>query len=106
MTTEASSQSKAPHSASHVRPYRIDTHQHLFPPKWVSEYGEAIVSIAPGMPTSIAREWSPQNAIEAMDKFDIPINAVVEPGCCRTPPPTSRRQQRRGPRARGGDNNG
>jgi predicted TIM-barrel fold metal-dependent hydrolase len=71
MSTEANSQSKTPLSASHVKPYRIDTHQHLFPPKWVSEYGEAIVSIAPGMPTSIAREWTPQNAIEAMDKFDI-----------------------------------
>ena len=28
-----------------------------------------------------------------------PLNAVVEPGCCRTPPPSSRRQ-RRAPRAR------
>ena len=31
-----------------------------------------------------------------------PLNAVVEPGCCRTPPPSSRRQRliRRAPRAR------
>ena len=31
-----------------------------------------------------------------------PLNAVVEPGCCRTPPPSSRRQ-RRAPRARAED---
>jgi 6-methylsalicylate decarboxylase len=68
---ESSVQESALHRGSQVKPYRIDTHQHLFPRNWVSDHGEAILAIAPGMPASIALDWTPQQAIEAMDRFDI-----------------------------------
>jgi predicted TIM-barrel fold metal-dependent hydrolase len=57
-------------------PYRIDTHQHYFPPKYVADNYDAILSVAPGMPNTIATEWTPERAIEAMDKFDIAASVL------------------------------
>jgi 6-methylsalicylate decarboxylase len=65
-----------------VKPVRIDTHQHLFPPRYVSENMDAILAVAPGMPTSISTDWSPQLAIEAMDRFGIAaaVLSISTPG--------------------------
>jgi predicted TIM-barrel fold metal-dependent hydrolase len=63
-------------------PYRIDTHQHLFPPRYVVENQDALLSVAPGMPANISTDWTPQRAIEAMDKFDIAaaVLSISTPG--------------------------
>jgi predicted TIM-barrel fold metal-dependent hydrolase len=72
----------APRPDPQVKPIRIDTHQHLFPPRYVSENIDAILAVAPGMPTSISTDWSPQLAIEAMDRFCIgaAILSISTPG--------------------------
>lgn len=64
------------------RPYRIDTHHHLFPPRWVSEHAEAIVAAAPGISSAVALEWTPQKSLDAMDRFDIAtaILSMATPG--------------------------
>lgn len=33
---------------------RIDTHHHLFPPKWLKEHTDDIVAVAPGIPPTLS----------------------------------------------------
>lgn len=58
---------------------KIDTHCHLFPPRWLSENGEDIVRSAPGIAASVTLEWTPQIALEAMDKFGIATSVLSIP---------------------------
>jgi predicted TIM-barrel fold metal-dependent hydrolase len=69
-------------SPSAGKPFRIDTHHHLFPPRWVKDHGEEILSAAPGMAAALMMDWSPQISLEAMDKFDVAtsILSVATPG--------------------------
>ncbi len=64
------------------KPFRIDTHQHLFPPLLVKDYLPQIASIGPGMPISLVTDWTPERAIEAMDQYDIAaaVLSVSTPG--------------------------
>lgn len=61
---------------------RIDTHHHLFPPKWLAEHTDDIVAVAPGIPPTAALEWSPQKSLDAMDRAGIAtaILSVATPG--------------------------
>jgi predicted TIM-barrel fold metal-dependent hydrolase len=54
----------------------------LFPPRWVADHGEEILSAAPGMAASLMMDWTPNVSLEAMDKFDIAtaILSVATPG--------------------------
>jgi 6-methylsalicylate decarboxylase len=63
-------------------PFRIDTHHHLFPPKWLAEHTEDIVAVAPGIPPRAALEWSPQRSIAGMDQVGIEtaILSIATPG--------------------------
>jgi predicted TIM-barrel fold metal-dependent hydrolase len=61
---------------------RIDTHHHLFPPKWLAEHTDDIVAVAPGIPPTAALEWTPHKSIDGMDKGGIAtaILSIATPG--------------------------
>ena len=61
---------------------RIDTHCHLFPPRWLGEHGQDIVNSAPGIAASVMLDWTPQVALEAMDKFGVAtaVLSIATPG--------------------------
>ena len=67
---------------SRGKPYRIDTHHHLFPPQWLADHGQKVMASNPSLPRSLALEWIPQVSLEAMDRFDIAtaILSVTTPG--------------------------
>jgi predicted TIM-barrel fold metal-dependent hydrolase len=62
--------------------HRIDTHHHLFPPKWLSEHADDIVAVAPGIPPTAALEWSVQKSLDGMDKVGIEaaVLSIATPG--------------------------
>jgi len=61
---------------------RIDTHHHLFPPKWLKEHTDDIVAVAPGIPPTAALEWTPQKSIDGMDRVGIAsaVLSIATPG--------------------------
>lgn len=69
-----------PHSPGH----RIDTHHHIFPPKWLAEERERILAAAQAVPREQQLGWSPSAAIEAMDQVGTAtaIVSVSSPGVC------------------------
>jgi predicted TIM-barrel fold metal-dependent hydrolase len=71
---------------------RIDTHHHLFPPKWLAEHTDDIVSVAPGIPPTAALEWTPQKSIDGMDRVGIrtAILSIATPGTWFGDPDESR----------------
>jgi 6-methylsalicylate decarboxylase len=48
-------------------PHRIDTHHHIFPPKWLAEERDRILDGAQAVPREQQLNWSPTVAIEGMD---------------------------------------
>jgi predicted TIM-barrel fold metal-dependent hydrolase len=48
-------------------PHRIDTHHHIFPPKWLAEERDRILDGAQAVPREQQLNWSPTAAIEGMD---------------------------------------
>ncbi|MSQ72826.1 MAG: amidohydrolase [Betaproteobacteria bacterium] len=62
--------------------HRIDTHHHIFPPKWMAAAGERIMESAIGIPRSWMFDWTPEVSLEAMDKHGIgvTIGSVSTPG--------------------------
>ncbi|MPZ58047.1 MAG: amidohydrolase family protein [Rhizobiales bacterium] len=62
--------------------FRIDTHHHLFPPKWLAEHTDDIIAVAPGIPPTAALEWTPQKSIDGMDRVGIEtaILSIATPG--------------------------
>jgi predicted TIM-barrel fold metal-dependent hydrolase len=58
---------------------KIDTHCHLFPPRWLAEHGQDIVKSAPGIAASVTLDWTPQVALDAMDKFGIATSVLSIP---------------------------
>jgi 6-methylsalicylate decarboxylase len=70
----------APIRAAQRKPYRIDVHFHHMAPDWVGE--EAVAqSLAPQV-VAIAKEWTPQRALEEMDRNDVAtaMCSVPNPG--------------------------
>jgi 6-methylsalicylate decarboxylase len=63
-------------------PHRIDTHHHIFPPKWLAEERERILNDAQAVPREQLLAWSPATAIEAMDEAGIAtaIVSISTPG--------------------------
>ena len=61
---------------------RIDTHHHMFPPKWLADHTDDIVAVAPGIPPTAALEWSPQKSIDGMDRAGIAtaVLSMATPG--------------------------
>ena len=63
-------------------PHRIDTHHHIFPPKWLAEERERILNDAQAVPREQLIAWTPSSAIEAMDQAGIAtaIVSISTPG--------------------------
>ena len=61
---------------------RIDTHTHLFPPRYIAERAEGIANGAPGYPAEVMLGWTPEKSLAAMAKYDIAamIVSVSPPG--------------------------
>jgi predicted TIM-barrel fold metal-dependent hydrolase len=61
---------------------RIDTHHHLFPPRWLKDHADDIVAVAPGLPPTAATEWTPQKSIDGMDQVGIAsaVLSIATPG--------------------------
>lgn len=57
-------------------PYRIDTHHHIFPPAFLAKERERVMQASPGLSPDVIDRWSPQAAIEDMDKNGV-ATAVV-----------------------------
>jgi predicted TIM-barrel fold metal-dependent hydrolase len=57
-------------------PDRIDTHQHILPPAFLAEEREAVLEASQGAPASLIDDWTPQKAVEDMDKSGV-TTAVV-----------------------------
>ncbi|HXP31549.1 MAG TPA: amidohydrolase family protein [Stellaceae bacterium] len=64
-----------------ARPHRIDTHHHILPPAYVAEERERILAVA-GMVGPQFLDWSPQKAIEEMDRNGVAtaIVSISTPG--------------------------
>jgi predicted TIM-barrel fold metal-dependent hydrolase len=61
---------------------RIDTHHHLFPPRWLKDHADDIVAVAPGLPPDAALQWTPQKSIDGMDQVGIAsaVLSIATPG--------------------------
>ncbi len=59
---------------SQTTPYRLDVHYHHIAPAWIGE--DAVAKTLPPLVIKQAREWTPQRAIEEMDR-----NAVATAVC-------------------------
>ena len=57
-------------------PHRIDVHQHILPPAFLAEEREAVLEASQGAPTSLIDEWTPQKAVEDMDKSGVATSVV------------------------------
>jgi predicted TIM-barrel fold metal-dependent hydrolase len=55
---------------------RIDVHHHIYPPRYIAEEGDRIVSIAPGFPAAILTEWTAEKTLDDMDRNDIQASIV------------------------------
>lgn len=62
--------------------FRIDTHHHIFPPKYLDEVRERIIAQAQGLPTETMTGWTPQRSLEEMERsrVDKAIVSVAAPG--------------------------
>jgi len=70
----ASAQSAADKATS--APYRIDVHQHILPPAYLAEERERVMYASQGAPAELIDKWSPQRAIDDMDKGSVATSVV------------------------------
>jgi predicted TIM-barrel fold metal-dependent hydrolase len=75
----ARAQTAAPSSST---PYRIDTHHHILPPAWLAEERDRVLYASQGAPAELIDKWSPQRAIDDMDKSGVAtaIVSISTPG--------------------------
>ena len=62
-------------------PQIIDTHHHIFPPKFTTRNLKQILGDSP-FPTSFYANWSPRNSLEQMDQSGVAtaIGSITDPG--------------------------
>jgi len=60
-------------------PQRIDTHHHVYPPRYVAEELDRIAGVGPGFPVSMITDWTPAVSIADMDRNGVSA-AVVSIG--------------------------
>jgi predicted TIM-barrel fold metal-dependent hydrolase len=62
--------------------YRIDTHHHIFPPKYLAEVRERIIAQAQGLPTNTMMDWTPQRSLDEMERSQVAkaVVSVAAPG--------------------------
>jgi predicted TIM-barrel fold metal-dependent hydrolase len=63
-----------------TKPYRLDVHYHHIAPAWIGE--DAVATTLPPLVIKQAREWTPQRAIEEMDRnaVETAVCSVSNPG--------------------------
>jgi 6-methylsalicylate decarboxylase len=63
-------------------PLRIDTHHHLYPPRYIAEHGERIAMVGRGIPASVALDWTPERSLETMDEDGVSfaVLSISTPG--------------------------
>jgi len=70
-TYAASTQAAAPSGA-----YRIDTHQHIFPPAFLEQERDRIARASQGANPDIYNAWSPEKTLDDMDKNGVATSIV------------------------------
>jgi 6-methylsalicylate decarboxylase len=65
----------------HLHRHRIDTHHHIYPPKYFAEEPDLIAAAAPGFKARLAA-WTPQEALDIMDHNGIAtaVTSISAPG--------------------------
>jgi hypothetical protein len=62
-------------------PRLIDTHHHIYPPDYVGPNLDRLLKDASALPASAYTSWTPQSALEQMDKAGIATAIVsIRPG--------------------------
>jgi 6-methylsalicylate decarboxylase len=63
------------------KPHRIDTHHHIFPPRYLAKERERIVGVAPTYAKEML-EWTPQASLDVMDAGGIAtaVTSISTPG--------------------------
>lgn len=63
------------------QPHRIDTHHHIFPPRYLERERDRILAPAPGYTTQLT-QWTPQKSLDAMDANGVAtaVTSVSAPG--------------------------
>ena len=69
-------------STASAERYRIDVHHHILPPAWLAEERERVLYASQGAPTSLIDDWTPQRAIDDMDKSGVAVSvaSISTPG--------------------------
>jgi predicted TIM-barrel fold metal-dependent hydrolase len=62
--------------------WMIDTHHHIYPPRYVAQNLQRIVEDSFGLPAAAYTSWSPKSALEQMDKANVrtAIVSMTSPG--------------------------
>jgi predicted TIM-barrel fold metal-dependent hydrolase len=65
-----------------VEPYRIDVHQHILPPEYLSALAKLGITLGGGSPLPTWDAWDVQSTLELMDRLGIAtaITSIPEPG--------------------------
>jgi predicted TIM-barrel fold metal-dependent hydrolase len=63
-------------TAGDQRPYRIDTHQHILPPKWLAEERDRVLYASQGAPASLIDDWTPEKSVDDMDKGGVKTSVI------------------------------
>lgn len=60
----------------------IDTHHHIYPPRYVGPYLDRLLADASALPASAYTSWTPESALEAMERAGIAtsIVSITSPG--------------------------
>lgn len=61
---------------SSIDPWRIDIHHHIYPPAFLAEVLDRVLSIGPGFPATAFTEWSPEKTLADMDLNGIRTSIV------------------------------
>jgi len=71
----------AGNDGSHPQPRRIDTHHHIFPPRYMAKERDRILGVAHRLAAQLL-EWTPSKAIEAMDRGGVAtaVTSISSPG--------------------------
>ena len=63
-------------------PRIIDTHHHIYPPRYVAQNLRRLLDDATALPASAYQNWTPSLALEEMDKADVAsaVTSITNPG--------------------------
>lgn len=69
-------------SSTGTNPRIIDTHHHIYPPRYVTENAAQLLKEVPGVPLSFYQNWTPQWSLEQMDRAAVAsaITSITAPG--------------------------